>query len=189
MKTIVTIITLCFLSAISFGQKNLFYASIEDYYNKKPIEGYEIVDNGYSESTFGTTLKVKKGAETTKMSASELPAEFFTYASVYTSPKYTDCLMRSYKGDVYVVLVDGPLCYYTKFQYAEKQYFSETITGNLKVYSINWLEKYLKDYDLLDSYKEEHPRVSASTSVGERINNKIQHNIKYINLVNIKLKK
>lgn len=71
----------------------------------------------------------------------------------------------------------------------KNKYFSETITGNLKVYSINWLEKYLKDYDLLDSYKEEHPRVSASTSVGERINNKIQHNIKYINLVNNKLKK
>ena len=189
MKTLVTIITICFLSTISFGQKNLFYATIQDYYNKKPIDGYEIEDGGYSEGTFGTTIKIKKGTERIKTSPSDLPSEFFTYASIYTYPKFIDCLMRSYKGDIYMVLVDGPLCFYTKFQYLEKQYYSETISGDLKKYSRNFLEKHLKDYDLLESYKSDRPKIQVNTTAEERINNNLQHDAKYFNIINSKIKK
>ena len=188
MKTLVTLITICFLSTISFGQKNLFYASTDDYIAGKPIPGYEIVDGSYSNGTFGVTFKVKNGDQTTKIKLSELPSEFFSYASIYTYPKYIDCFMRSYKGDVYMVIVNGPICLYSYFQFPERQYYSESITGKLKKYDRNVIEKFCKEYNLYDSYKNDHPKLKASTTAEERINNNLQHDAKYFELINKKIK-
>ncbi|MES2762132.1 MAG: hypothetical protein V4677_07995 [Bacteroidota bacterium] len=189
MKIILSIIIAGFLTVTSFGQtKNLFYASPDDYKNAKPIAGYEIEDGSFFNGNFGAGFKVKNGGDATKTKLSELPSQFFTYNYNSDWLKFNDRLMRSYKGDVYVIIVNGPICYYYAFPFPEKQYYSETISGDLKRYDRDVIEKYCKQYDLLEDYKTNRPKIKGNTTAEERIDNNMQYDIKYFGIINSKMK-
>jgi hypothetical protein len=189
MKPIFTIITTCILSINSFAQtKNLFYASSEDYKAGKPMANYEIEADSYYNGNFGKGFKVKNGNESTKTSVSKLPGQFFTYTYNSDWLKLNEPFMRVWKGDIYVVVVNGPISLYYAFPFPEKQYYSETITGDLKRYDRDIIEKYCKQYNLLEDYKKNRPKIKANTTAEERIDNNMQYDMKYFTIINDKLK-
>ncbi len=177
---------IAFLSLIAFfcmegiyaQTENLFYASVEDYKNEKPIEGYSIVDNSYS-SVFGSAwMKIIKDGVEEKKKIKDLPSIYFTYNKWF---------IRVCDNTLYIVLVEGPLCYYAKYFYNSDQYFSETITGELNGFSERALTKYLKQYNLLDSFEKDNPKRKFKDNVNDYFNKRVEWYKKYFVLLNEKM--
>ena len=177
-KTLLTVIA-SVATVIAIAQpNNKFYASLEDYKNKKPMEGFEIEDRSWKTNLGSQALKIKKGNETETVKVSKLPSDLFTYNGY---------LIKAFDGNCYIVLSSGKkLCYYSSYEYQAIQYYSETITGELKKFKEKAFEKYLEEYSLLESYKKDKPKREAKDNVNEYFNKTIMRNVKYFDLINAK---
>lgn len=168
------------ISSLIFGQSNnKFYASLENFINEKPIDGYEIIEGSYGMTLGLKSFKIKTGSETKRTKLSNLPSELYTYQGN---------LMRTYKGTCYLVLVAGPICYYAEHHNNGYQLYSETMSGNLNKFSQKIIEKYLKQYNLLESYEKEKPKREFKDSSNDYFNKVVARNIKYFHLINERAK-
>jgi hypothetical protein len=169
-----------FTTLLVVGQaNNKFYASIEDYKNNKPISGYDIQESSWLEVLGKESIKVTTASGTEKMSMSKLPSELYTYR---------DMLIRAYKGKSYIVLVEGPLCYYASYSTNAIQFYSETIAGDLKDFSEKVFKKILDQHGMKTAYEKDKPKREMKDSVDDYFNKTVNRNIKYFKLLNEKLK-
>lgn len=186
--------------AFCYGQtnksrENKVYSTIDDYRSGKSVEGVLInnVDKG------GVEL-LKNGVKE-KFKASKFPYTYFT--------KDNGMLMRVFDGDIYYVLVEGALCYYIKIKegqvsysgpgtfyvnrympsdYVPTDYYSETLTGEIKKLKDKDFDEYLERQGLKTQYESDKTKREAKDSVDDykmKLKNKLA---KYFRLLNEKLK-
>lgn len=183
-----------------FGQtnklkENKVYATVEDYKESKPVEGVLVnnVDKG--------GVELLKGGIKEKFKASKFPYTYFT--------KDNGMLMRVFDGDIYYVLIEGALCYYIKIKegqvsysgpgtfyvnrympsdYVPTDYYSETLTGEIKKLKDKDFDEYLEKQGLKTQYESDKTKREARDSVDDykmKLKNKLA---KYFRLLNEKLK-
>ncbi len=176
---IFTLMAFLSMNIIYAQTKNLFYASVEDYKNEKPMEGYSIVKDSWRHILgAGTILKVLTGNVEEKKKLKELPSIYFTYNNWF---------IRVWDNEMYIVIVEGSLCYYAAYAANNVQYLSETITGELIKFSEKTFNKYLKKYDLLDNYEKDKPKREFKDDVNDYFNRTVERNKKYVVLINEKI--
>lgn len=207
IKKVLLTLTLSVVSLFSFAQAtNKFYNSVEDYQNKKPLDGYEIQANSWRMVMGSESFEVKENGTSDRKKLSKLPADLFTYGG---------SLMRRYDGHCYYVLIAGPVCYYILKNEAEvygngsqffvshipnidangrdiggtpSDYYSETITGEINKLKSKVLEKYLTQYALLESYEKDKPKREAKDSKDAYFTKEVNRVVKYLLLINEKMK-
>ncbi len=172
-------------SIVTFGQtENRFYKTLEDYINDKPIAGFEIVSNSYNYvAVVGIStesFKVLKNGQKEKMELSKLPSELYTYGR---------SLSRTYDGSTYIVLAVGHYCYYIQQHDNSIKKYSESIKGDLKKFKEGWLEDELEKNGLLEDYKKDKPHRETHETESTWLTKIVSRDVKYINLLNEKLKK
>ena len=168
------------MSHLAFSQTDFrFYKSIDDYVNNKFIPDYEIVPHTWRDSDFSDeAFKVKNDSgEEIKMKITEFPGEFYSASA--------GKLWRKYKKKSYIILVYGTYCYYVVPGFSNKpEYYSETISGPVKKFSLGVLKKKLKEKGLLRQFKKDKPRREFKDNVNEYFNKEVKRNIKYFELLN-----
>ncbi|MCL9810072.1 hypothetical protein [Flavobacterium luminosum] len=169
-----------FISHFTFSQTDFkFYKSIEDYANNKFIPNYDIIEYSWRNSDFTEeTLRVKiNNSGEKKIKITEFPGEF------YSAEKGQ--LWRQYKKESYIILAYGTYCYYVTPGFSSKpEYYSETISGPIKRFSIGLLEKKLKEKGLFQQFKKDKPKREFKDNVNDYFNKEVKRNIKYFNLLN-----
>ncbi len=156
-----------------------FYHSIEDYLNGKFIDGYLITGRPLGGS-FSLKLKcVDPSGNEVEKKIADLPAKIFTFGGA---------LYRVVDKTVYMVLAQGKYNYYADYLYNNIQYYSEDWDGAMKKFNHGWFEKLLAEHGLLESYKNDKPKMQRGTDPNERFNEIVGWNITYFNLLNEKLK-
>jgi hypothetical protein len=147
-KTLSIVIVSSFISLLSWGQTDLkFYATLEDYKNNKPITGYDIQEGSWQGGMGKESFKVINTGVATKTKVNELPSALLTYGTYF---------IRVYDGHCYKTpIAENKLCYYELFNLSEGEFYSEGVTAEIKKYSNKVLVAYLKEYGLLETYKED----------------------------------
>lgn len=197
-----------FASLMTIGQtNNKFYASIEDYKNNKPMDGYEIGMNSWRMTMGSESFELKENGTSDRKKLSKLPADLFTY---------NNSLMRRFDGHCYYVLISGPICYYilkneadvykganNNFMVAHipnfdangkdiagnpDDYYSETIAGEISKLKNKILEKYLTQHSLLESFEKDKPKREAKDSKDSYNTKEIARVVKYLGMINEKMK-
>jgi hypothetical protein len=166
-------------SKIAVG--GLFYKSLQDYVDSKPMEGVGIKYGSFSWTTFGGTkfkLIDDKG-NVTKEDAKDLPSDIFTY---------NDYLIHVIDKTPYIVLSVGKLCFYAEYAEQQKRYMAEGWNGKLEKFKEDKLEDYLKQYGLLEGYKRDKPKREFKDDVNGYFNKVVRWQIDYFNLLNKKMK-
>lgn len=190
----VVLTTFCY-SQTDKSKQNRVYTSYEDYKSGKSVD--DVLINNVDKS--GVEL-LKNGVKE-KFKASKFPYPYFT--------KDNGMLMRIFDGDMYYVLVEGALCYYIKIKdgqvsysgpgtfyvnrympsdYVPTDYYSETLTGEIKKLKDSEFENYLEKQGLKSQYESDKVKREAKDSVDDykiKLKNKLA---KYFRLLNEKLK-
>lgn len=197
MKKQTLFVFLIFISiAVNAQNKNAarFFASYEDFRADKPVEGPTVI------KFTSKNAEVKTNGITEKVKISKLPHAWFVNAD--------GMLMRIYEGDLYYMLVDGPVSFYIKasegsagyakdgFFIANKytdqwpmEYYSETATGEVKKLKQKHLDVYLEKYGLEKQYdKDPEFKREMKDCVLCWQAKKTNKMIKYIQIVNEKMK-
>ena len=174
-----------------------FYNSAEDYYNNIPIEDVEW--DGYNYATFFDAEKIKliKNGKEELTKVSDLPYDWVS--------SNHGILMRKFNGVLYQIVVNGPICYYVRFDYgtvtpmkdsyfflrnnADKffDFYSETLKGEIKEMNEKVMDKFLEQYGLEEQYKNDKIKREMKDSVNGYMTKQKNKLIKYINLINEKL--
>lgn len=180
---VVGIISLLATLTANSQQNNRLYATIEDYKNNKPIEGYELVENSWDCRTNFETFKVLRNGVVQKMKLTELPSELYTYDST---------LIRTFAKACATVLVEGTICVYLYKCTGYDLWISEGITGGFTpLYKFKYkglkFEELLKQYNLFDSYKKELPKREFRDNPSSYKTKLAKRDIYYIKLLNEKL--
>lgn len=181
---------------ITEDQKMFFFKSYDDYIAKKPVEGIKLV----SMSQKGWNIEVNQNGVIEKIKDSKILYPYFCWGSD---------LMRVFDGEIYFVLDIGPLCFYKKirecsvsykddrsFYYfnptgddIHKEYYSETINGEIKVMKHGVFEDYLEKYGLKEAFdKEKKPKREKKDSVVGYKNKEWNVWLKYKKILNQKMK-
>ena len=167
-----------------------FYNSSEDYYQNKPVENIEWSPNSYFQTFGAEKIEVVKNEKKENIKISELGYDWM-------SDEY-GMLMRLYNKKAYIVVVDGPLCYYIQFKngravgqpdgtynyYADQKFFtfySYTLSGEINEAKEKVFLEYFDKYGLKDKYKSEKVKYDE-----DAITKKL---VKYIKLANQKAAK
>lgn len=182
---------------VIFGKyRNRVFNSYEDYKNGRPVEGIKVMqDLNYKD------VSVKENGTVQKMKIKDMKYTWFC--------DNFGMLMRVYKGELYVVIADGALSYYFKYEEAQcwketdrwyvisqnpepmappfKQYCSETINGEIKVFRGKVLEEYLAKAGLSEQYKTDIVKREFKDTVWMYRCKEINHTIKYCKLINSKI--
>ena len=209
MKNI--IIAILLLLSISYSAQikykvdiraNKLFKSYTDYVDNKPIEGIKVKELG----TFGTTIEVEKNGVIEKIKESKNPYTWFCNEQ--------GILMRVFDGNLYYVIIDGPICYYVKKEQAwagfnvnvtlnkvedeiyvmptgnepYKEYYSETINGEIKVFKNSMFDEYLEKYGLKEQYEAEKLKREVKDSVLDYKNKEWRKKNRYKKLINEKMK-
>ena len=176
------------------------YKSAEDYYSNNPIPTMEwhIWDSG-------NKIEVVEGGKTEMRNVSEL--ETHNDGHLWYSDQ-NGLLVRNFRNTLYRVVVDGPICYYVElfhgevdketdstFKFSPSQasstqffeYYSMTIKGDLKDGFDKLLEKYLKEYKLLDQYNSEKVERTVDSNFWDVESDRINKKLKYLRIINSKL--
>jgi hypothetical protein len=198
-KSIITVLTIL-ITSLTFGQTkpsddSKFFNSYQDYKDHKPIAGITVnqVEKG--------SVEIINNGKTERVKPSKLPSTIFT--------NINGMLMRVFDNDIYYVIVDGPLCYYVKRSesqvgysgpgqlsvtrnspddFAAVDYYSETITGEIKKLKDKVLDEYLEKYNLKSQYDKDDVKREAKDSV-DGYKSKLKTKIaKYVKLINEKMK-
>ncbi len=197
-KSILTFLAIL-ITSLTYGQPETnatgkFYNSYQDYIDNKPIPEIDVYSIGLG------SVEVKNNGIPEKLKDTKLPSAFFTNSN--------GMLVRVFEEYMYYVLVDGPLCYYLKrvegivsitpqgqFSYGRNfrddvsfDYYSETISGEIKKLKDKVLDAYLEKNNLTAQYKSDKVQREASDTVdGYRSKHK-NKTAKYIKLINKKMK-
>jgi hypothetical protein len=133
---------------VALGQTtNNFYTTLDDYYQNKPIEGFTIAENSWSMSMGSESYDLTNGSCTQKTKLEKLPSDLYTYRGY---------LMRTYEGHSYRVLALGALCfYYMQNPDYHGDFYSETISGEIKKLKRKTFEGYLSKYNLSEDFKSD----------------------------------
>lgn len=211
MKKILTLVLLGF-NLILNAQTDLgveidkragkFYKSYEDYLKDESIAGVnlkEMSDNGW-------TLEITENGKTEKYKDTKVPYSWFC--------NLQGILMRVYDGNIYYVIIEGPLCYYAKYREAWvghsvyvktkklcsdysylpnsnssfSDYYSETINGEIKIFSNKYFKELLEKYGLKEQFEEDKIKREMKDSVMNIKNKEWNKRIKYIRLIFEKFK-
>ena len=214
MNRFLNIIILAFVSNIIFAQSSYtvtsdgkdfvvtigkyakeFFKSYEDYAAGTPIEGVKLKELKSS------SIKYTENGTEQKAKASKSPYAWFCNED--------GMLMRIYDGDIYYMVVDGPISFYIKsgdgkvwkpdsYDYNisgelsdsyPNEYCSLTPNGPIEKLKENFLEEYLTKYNLKNAYdKDPKYRREGKDCVMCWQNKKSNKQIKYIKLLNEKMK-
>jgi hypothetical protein len=181
---------------VTVGQnaKN-FFNSYGDYLANKPVEGIKLIQLNSS------SVKISEKGSELKVKASKLQYNWFC-------DEY-GILMRIFEGDIYYVIVDGPFSFYinrgqgtvvkddnSKYHIVGElsdsypsEYYSLTPNGSISKLKESVLEEYLEKYSLLEDYKEDPAfKRERKDCVMCWQNKKTNKQIKYIKILNTKLK-
>jgi hypothetical protein len=172
-----------------------FYKSSEDYYNDKPVENIDYLPNSWSSGVGGTRIKVDRNGKVARERVSDL-------TEYWISTEY-GMLMRCYEKDFYIVVINGPFCYYVKFLSGEAYFttdgkihlstnfegkffafYSLTLTGEIKKMDEKFLIKYLDKLGLGTQYKNDKIKREMKDTVAGYFFKKVMKNIQYIYLAN-----
>jgi len=206
MKKISFLIILCFCAfvinaqiIITAGkQANKFFKSYEDYKAGKPIEG-TVLNNWKS---YSSSVEMTENGTQQKVKVGKLPCAWFCNSD--------GMLMRVFDGDLYYLVIDGPLCFYIKcsegtivgpnpaseYNISGKfsdswpnEYYSETPNGPIEKLKEKVLDPYLENYNLASKYENDpaykRERKDCVLCWQSKKTNKM---IKYVRLVNEKIK-
>ena len=214
-KALLLIIIFC--SYLVVGQtNNRFYASIDDYKNNKPIEGYEIVEKSMKSGLGNESFEIKHNGTTEKIKISKFPSALYMYEKN---------LLRRKDAFSYYVLISGPICYYLLYRdvalYIENNefvlklgttlddvnangtggvdnsripydYYSESITGEISELTNKKLKKMLEQKGLLEEYNNDKLVINRESSPHKTkevyASKKVNRFAKYIRKLNEKLK-
>lgn len=181
---------------------NKFFTSYNDYVNDKSIEGIKLKSLGH----YGTTIELEKNGVIEKIKESKNPYTWFCNEQ--------GILMRVFDGNLYYVIIDGPICYYVKKEQAwagfnvnvtlnkvedeiyvmptgnepYKEYYSETINGEIKVFKNSMFDEYLEKYGLKEQYEAEKLKREVKDSVLDYKNKEWRKKNRYKKLINEKMK-
>jgi hypothetical protein len=201
MKILFSTLSLFLVSHFSNAQN--FYKSIADYNAGKPMENVMVASGSWRMVMGRETVELEKDKTTERTKLSNLPSELFTYNGK---------LMRVYDGHLYYVLVEGKYCYYVMknesqvtgncpsfFIYHEVQldpngkdignvrdYFSESITGEIDKLKNKKLKDFLKEKGLDTQFDTEEPKREKKDSKDSFISKEINRNAKFIAVLNSK---
>lgn len=200
-KQILSLLFVAFI-AITNGQTksndpiyNKFFKTYEDYKANKGVDGMKFIN------LKGTTVEYSENGTIQKQKPSKLAYAWYT--------DHNGMLMRVFDGDLYFVLADGAICFYIRVgdgtvsyssdsdysiggkftdSYPE-EYYSLTINGAIEKLKNKVLEEYLEKYNLTSQY-EDDPKYKRerSDNVMGWANKKTNKKIKYIKLINEKIK-
>lgn len=180
---------------------NRFYNSPEDYKNNKPLEGVKIIEGSWRMVMGSESLEIEKDGKKERVKTKDLPSKWYT--------EDNGMLMRIDDGNVYFVVIEGPLCYYirrvesrvsydgpgkfyfsrlSREDHAARDYYSEGITGEIKKLKDSDLEGYLEKYNFTEEYKADKPKREKKDDVDDFITKGKNRIAKYILLVNEKMK-
>ncbi|MCD6068789.1 MAG: hypothetical protein K0S33_3615 [Bacteroidetes bacterium] len=200
MKKQMLILFLITISALVDAQTaatkyaNRFFKSYEDYIAGKPVEEATVA------SWKANSVEVKTKGAQEKVKISKLPYSWFVNEG--------GMLMRVFDGDLYYVVIDGPISYYIKSDEGTagfasdgyhlhgkftdsfpSDYYSETPNGKIAKLSGKKLGVYLKKYDLEKQYNKDPEFKREMRDCVQCWQSKKAHKkIKYIKLVNEKMK-
>lgn len=174
---------------------NKFFKSYEDYVAGTPIDGVklkELKESSFKYTENGTDQKVK---------ASKSPYAWFCNED--------GILMRIFDGDIYYMLVDGPISFYIKVSDGKvwkpdccdyniggnlsnsypPEYCSLTPNGPIEKLKENFLDEYLTKYNLKTAYDKDpkYKREARDCVMCWQVK-KSNKQIKYIKLLNEKMK-
>jgi hypothetical protein len=171
------------------------YKTLEDYYKNNPIPNME-----WHDWNSGTKVEVVRDGKTEKVRPSDL--------SDYWYSDQNGLLVRNFLNTLYRVVVEGPICYYVQVGNGEVskendstftfspspgasdkffEYYSRTIKGDLKSDFDKLLEKYLKEYKLLDQYNAERVERNTEDDVWTVESRRINKKLKYLRIINSRL--
>ncbi|MEO6302789.1 MAG: hypothetical protein ABIP51_06425 [Bacteroidia bacterium] len=197
-KTILTILigisTTTIFSQIKPNDNAKFYGTYQDYKDHKPMAGIA-VNQVEKES-----IEINNNVKIERIKASKLPSAFFT--------NINGMLMRVFDNAIYYVIVDGPLCYYinpeesqvgysgleqlsvTKSSpddYAAADYYSETISGDIKKLKDEVFEEFLEKHNLKTQYNSDRVTREAKDTVDGYKSKLKTKTAKYFKLINEKI--
>lgn len=178
-KKLLLLILVLFVFVGVSQTNNKFYATIEDYQNDKAIEDFEIQAGTWEMNLGVESFKIISLGDVTRKKLENLPSSFFTY---------DDVLLRNYNGHCYIVLVYGNLCFYSLYNLNQKQFYSNTIAGDLKKYKSKLLKSYLVKYNLLESYQKAKPKREFTDDANSYFAKITARDVNYFRLVNGKMK-
>lgn len=174
---------------------NNFFTSYEDYKAEKPIADMKL------KSYKGSTIEFVQNGTEQKQKGSKITYQWFC--------NETGILMRVFDGDVYFMVVDGPLCYYVKrsegtvmkpdgedyrFSPATSdpflpEYYSEGPSGEIKKLKESVMDSYLEKYNLKKDFEADPAYKREAKDCVWCYKNKLHcRNVKYIKLINEKMK-
>lgn len=172
-----------------------FFKTYEDFKTDKPVDGIKI--NNCS----GSTIEYTENGVKQKSKASKLPHSWFC--------NNEGMLMRVFDGDLYYVVADGALTFYIKVgdgtvskpdnsdyviggKFTDSyptEYYSLTPNGTIEKLKDKVLEEYLEKYNLTSQYENDPAyKREKKDCVMCWANKKTNKKIKYIKLINEKMK-
>lgn len=177
-----------------------FYKSFDDYKADKAIEGIKLKELYF----FGTTIEIENNGKIEKIKESKNPYSWFCDTE--------GLLMRVVDGTLYYVLTEGPICHYVKKEQAwvgynivngafdgvllysptgnepYKEYYSETINGEVKQFKDKMFDELLEKYGLKEQYEADKLKREMKDSVMDYKNKEWRKRLKYKKLINDKMK-
>lgn len=165
-----------FAQQISQEEENLFYATLEDYQNYKPIAGISIVPRLHVENQFD--ISYGGAIKRVKCSSKDWPSDFFTHNGF---------LLRMFGKEPYIVLAMGKINYYSKWSEQNKIFTQDDWNGKLRKYNINHFAQLLKQYDLYEDYRNDKPKREFRDDVNGYFNKFLSWQVAYFKLLNKKM--
>ncbi len=172
-----------------------FFKSFEDYKLDKPVDGIKV------NSCKGSSVEYTENGTKQKVKSSKLPYLWFC--------NNEGMLMRVFDGDLFYVVVDGAITFYIKAnegtiskpdnsdyiingKFSDSyptEYYSLTPNGSIEKLKDKVLDEYLEKYKLTSQYENDSVyKREAKDCVMCWANKKTNKKIKYIKLINEKMK-
>jgi hypothetical protein len=178
-----------------------FYKTADDYYNNNPVKNMEWVPYSYSMILGSEKFEVINNGNKEKVKISESGYDWMSNEN--------GMLMRKFDKDFYIVVLNGPLCYYVQYQYgnvvehsdgtyyfssslSDRKFFdfySETLKGDVIKWKDKVLDTYLEQFGLMQQYKDEKIKREMRDSVDDYMSKEKNKLVKYLKMVNLKLTK
>lgn len=199
MKKIIISSLLIICSMSSFGQNEdgKLYKNYEDYTANKPIEGYSVVKGSFVMNFGAKSFKLNNNGKLKQTNLKKFPSPLFIQEK-------GGMLMRIFDNQLYYVIASGAICLYINnaqgrvyiddennyifsFPYTglePKNYYSETITGEIKKLNNKILKGLLEEKGLLADFENEKPILKGTHNSDDIKTKKMVRIIKYIKLIN-----
>jgi hypothetical protein len=164
--------------------------------SNKYVEDMRMEPGSYTMIMGSRDIKIDKKGKVEKVNLKDL--------SDYFISDQNGMCMRVYDADLFIVVIEGPYCYYfrdadanvhksddgtfsisrTDPEKLPMTFYSETIKGPIEKNADKKLEDLLKQYNLEDQYKKEKPKREMKDSVDEYNSKEKNRDIKYYIMIN-----